>query len=214
MSALPYTELSRSELSTSGIYSITCTETGKVYVGSAVDLLRRWQHHFWSLSQGKHHNPHLQRSWSKRGPAAFSFSVIELCPTEKLEELEQTSCESIPIRLRFNIRPIAKSSRGMVYGPAARARMSAGQLGRIVRHDTRAKLAAANIGKRASPETKAKMSITRTGRTASDETRAKISAAARSRVYSSEARVKISERAKAWWGRKKIAKGSNLLDAV
>ena len=40
----------------SGIYKITNTSTGKVYVGSAANLIKRQRSHFSSLKSGSHKN--------------------------------------------------------------------------------------------------------------------------------------------------------------
>jgi len=61
-----------------GVYQIRCMPTGKIYVGSAVDLRERWEHHCRSLCRGDHHNIHLQNAWDKYGEENFEFSVLEL----------------------------------------------------------------------------------------------------------------------------------------
>jgi predicted GIY-YIG superfamily endonuclease len=38
----------------SGVYQIRCIPTGKVYVGSAVDLFKRWAQHHRTLRKGEH----------------------------------------------------------------------------------------------------------------------------------------------------------------
>jgi group I intron endonuclease len=51
----------------SGVYQILCKPTGKIYVGSAVNLRGRWLNHRSSLRCGKHPNIVLQRAWNKDG---------------------------------------------------------------------------------------------------------------------------------------------------
>src|SRR6266705_1935061 len=46
----------------SGIYQITCTANGKIYIGSAANLHRRQRIHYCELQQNKHYNPHLQNA--------------------------------------------------------------------------------------------------------------------------------------------------------
>jgi group I intron endonuclease len=62
----------------SGIYSITCLQTGKVYVGQAMDIESRWNAHYQTLIAGTHENNYLQRAWIKYGPDAFAFEIIEI----------------------------------------------------------------------------------------------------------------------------------------
>lgn len=43
----------------SGIYLITNTVNGKQYIGSAVNILRRWDEHRCRLNEWSHANEHL-----------------------------------------------------------------------------------------------------------------------------------------------------------
>lgn len=61
----------------SGIYQIRNTVNGKVYVGSAIKILKRWREHKTSLRKGVHHSKHLQKAWVKYGEECFVFEVIE-----------------------------------------------------------------------------------------------------------------------------------------
>lgn len=65
-----------------GIYKIKNKLNGKVYIGSSNDIKRRWSYHKWTLSKGKHHSKHLQRSYNKNGADSFSYKVIELVEKE------------------------------------------------------------------------------------------------------------------------------------
>ncbi|WP_417063869.1 GIY-YIG nuclease family protein [Kamptonema animale] len=48
--------------SLSGIYLIQNTLDSKVYVGSSIDIERRWCDHKNLLSRSKHHSKHLQNA--------------------------------------------------------------------------------------------------------------------------------------------------------
>lgn len=58
-----------------GVYSITCVNNRKVYIGQAVNIRRRWHSHKWYLRKGNHRNSHIQRAWNKYGESAFVFKV-------------------------------------------------------------------------------------------------------------------------------------------
>jgi group I intron endonuclease len=62
-----------------GIYKILNKRNNKIYVGSAVDIKKRWRDHKWHLIHNIHHNPHLQLSWNKYGIDSFEFSIILEC---------------------------------------------------------------------------------------------------------------------------------------
>ncbi|HEU5369275.1 MAG TPA: GIY-YIG nuclease family protein [Ktedonobacterales bacterium] len=73
----------------SGIYQIRCIPTGKIYIGSAVNLSARWGQHQWSLRKGKHKNIYLQNAWDRYGEANFEFSVLEYVDRANLLIAEQ-----------------------------------------------------------------------------------------------------------------------------
>ncbi|MBV8342197.1 MAG: GIY-YIG nuclease family protein [Gammaproteobacteria bacterium] len=97
----------------SGIYQIRCKRTGKIYIGSAVNLRVRWENHRRNLRSGTHHNPYLQHAWRLYGEIAFEFVVLELTAREALLEteqrwIEQTHC--IDPGVGFNIKLEATSA--------------------------------------------------------------------------------------------------------
>lgn len=61
----------------SGIYIIENLVNGKVYVGSSINIVRRWQDHISSLCRCKHYNKHLQYAWCQHGKDNFRFEIIE-----------------------------------------------------------------------------------------------------------------------------------------
>lgn len=69
------------------IYTITCIPNGKIYVGQAVNVRRRWHSHKWYLRKGDHRNGHLQRAWNKYGESSFVFAVAKTFPGLTGEEL-------------------------------------------------------------------------------------------------------------------------------
>jgi group I intron endonuclease len=61
----------------SGVYEIRHVESGKVYIGSSVNVRARWRQHRSDLRMGRHHSRRLQRSWNEHGASAFAFRVRE-----------------------------------------------------------------------------------------------------------------------------------------
>lgn len=72
-----------------GIYKITCTITGEVYIGQSTSISRRWATHKRELRQGIHYNKHMQRTYDRYGAETFVYEVLEQCPAKKLNEREQ-----------------------------------------------------------------------------------------------------------------------------
>lgn len=67
-----------------GVYKIQNKINNKIYIGSAVDIKKRWRDHKWYLKNNIHHNSHLQSSWNKYGANSFYFSIELECSIENL----------------------------------------------------------------------------------------------------------------------------------
>ncbi|NCX56371.1 MAG: hypothetical protein EBW87_04130, partial [Burkholderiaceae bacterium] len=61
----------------SGVYFIRNNITNKVYVGSSVDIYRRWATHKRELKANSHHCVKLQNSFLKHGESAFQYCLAE-----------------------------------------------------------------------------------------------------------------------------------------
>lgn len=73
----------------SGIYCIECLTTGKIYIGSSVDIKNRWHCHKSELNLGIHTNRHLQAEWIAYGESEFAFSIVEECDRDNIIDREQ-----------------------------------------------------------------------------------------------------------------------------
>ena len=74
----------------SGVYCIRNKSDGRVYIGSGVDIRRRFSEHKTKLNQGKSDNSSLQLAWNKHGASEFEFLVLELVGNvTELDEREQ-----------------------------------------------------------------------------------------------------------------------------
>lgn len=71
-----------------GIYKITNTENGKIYIGQSINISHRQSCHFFDLKNNRHKNCHLQRAYNLN-PNAFRFEVICTCKEEELNDLEK-----------------------------------------------------------------------------------------------------------------------------
>jgi group I intron endonuclease len=112
---------------TSGIYKIVCLPTGKVYVGSAMNLQQRWREHRTRLALGKHENAYLQNAWNKYGATAFEFVIIEEILIPFLIEREQYWIDKLCCydrRKGYNLSPTAGSCLGMKHSEERRRNSS------------------------------------------------------------------------------------------
>lgn len=72
-----------------GVYVITNINNNKLYIGSSVDIHRRWKQHKRDLMNNKHHSSHLQSAYNKYGSNVFKYQILELCNEEDLYSVEQ-----------------------------------------------------------------------------------------------------------------------------
>ena len=112
----------------SGIYEILNTVNGKRYVGSSVNMGKRWGHHRNGLDSQRHNNQKLQRAWNKYGAGAFRFLPILTCARSMLHFYEQQLLDKV--KPEYNIAVRADSpSAGIALSSAHKAAISARQLG-------------------------------------------------------------------------------------
>lgn len=189
----------------SGIYAIRNNTNGKIYVGSAVDLKRRFKEHKTMLNAGKHHSEKLQRAWNKYGADAFDFDVIEQIEDKTwlilLEQFWITELRSV--ERGYNVCPNAGSILGVKRGQETLSKMSAWQKG-ISRgpmpEEQKRKISEANKGKKHSKESRAKMSESMRGLKKSDDHRRKLAEANKGNRHTEETKRKIGDY---WLGRKR-----------
>ena len=77
---------------TSGIYTITNTFNGKIYVGYSKNLRKRKNEHLSALRNNRHDNLLLQRVWNKYGQDSLLFEILEECEERFLVSLEHYWC--------------------------------------------------------------------------------------------------------------------------
>ena len=191
----------------SGIYKITNTTNGKVYVGSAVNFNNRWKEHLRELRKEKHHSSALQNAWNKYGEDNFEFSIIEECERTRKVLLgrEQYWIDTLDsVANGYNIAKTAGSQLGMKQSPEAIAARVEKNTGKKRTPETRAlmsevqsnrspewctNIAKAHIGKKHSEETRKAISEAMTGRKLSEEHVEKL----RGRKCTPEQRAKMRE---------------------
>lgn len=72
-----------------GIYIIKNEINGKIYVGSSINIERRYKLHKTLLNKNKHHSSKLQRAYNKYGKDKFFYEIIQYCNKEVLIKNEQ-----------------------------------------------------------------------------------------------------------------------------
>jgi group I intron endonuclease len=161
----------------SGVYIIAHPETGRCYVGSSIDVARRWKRHDYELRNNKHHSRKLQSVCSER----LEYSLVEIAEKENLTEAEQRWMERLDsVKNGFNVCPTAGTPSTLPKTDEHKARIGAAHRGRKRSDDAKARMSAAMKGKKRTPttaETAAKISAAKKGRPMAEETKARLSAA-------------------------------------
>jgi group I intron endonuclease len=73
----------------SGIYSIVNILNNKIYIGSSINIKKRWASHKRKLRSNSHPNKKLQSAWNKYSEESFIFNIIEHSNIEILLIREQ-----------------------------------------------------------------------------------------------------------------------------
>lgn len=132
---------------TSGIYRITCTTTGKFYIGSSSNLQHRWTQHLYNFRNNIHGNPHMQNAFNKHGEKSFIFEVVELTlPAFQLEREQHWLDKLKPFNQKgFNINRTASKPS---FSPETRERIRLAKLGHEVSPEARVKISVSKTGKK------------------------------------------------------------------
>lgn len=167
----------------SGIYAIV-SPSGKRYVGSAVNISRRWTEHQRRLQDGTHDNRTLQNSYNKYG-SALVYTVLELCEgsREVLLSREQHYIDTTPPESLYNQCLQAGSVQGLKHTAATRTYLRNLHTGRKHTKEARANMAKAAKGRLRTAKHNANLGASNRGRQRSAESKARMSAARNTSGY-------------------------------
>jgi group I intron endonuclease len=140
----------------SGIYKIINKINNKIYIGSALSINIRWQHHISELKYNRHPNRYLQRAWNKYGSENFKFEIIEIVNTEKDCIIREQFYLDTLLKANINDKTFNKLGYNII-------RIAGSNLGRKSTNETKQKISKSLIGHKRNK-----------GRIQSEETKIKI----------------------------------------
>jgi len=165
----------------SGVYEIRNIVNGHRYIGSSVNIYKRWREHEKSLLNNKHHSIYLQRAYNLYGKESMSFSIIEECCSDNLIKIEQFYMDTS--HPEYNIYPIAGSSLGVKQSDETKRKVSAAGKGRVFTEEHKQKISLSNKGKIVSEQTRKKIGEKSKGRFFSKASREKMSMSGKMREH-------------------------------
>lgn len=131
----------------SGVYVIRNVVNGKVYVGSSIDVQKRYREHFGALRRGDHRCEGLQRAWQKYSSDVFIFEVAEFCDVEDLivrEQLWIDNLKAADSRFGYNSRAVAESNYGTHRSEETKRKIGDAHRGKLVKQQQRDLVSAYN----------------------------------------------------------------------
>ena len=161
--------------SVQGVYHILNLVNGKVYIGSSVNINRRFYSHKWELNNNSHVNCHLQNAWNKYGEHNFEFKIIEKVDGSyddllKAEQKWIDYFESYNRDKGYNISKYASGSGGYEVSDETKEKLRIAATGRHLSEETKKKLSEQRkgelnnfYGKHHTEEAKQKMSESKIG---------------------------------------------------
>lgn len=145
----------------SGIYIIKNKINNKIYVGSSINISKRWNEHMNHLEGNNHANQYLQRSWNQNGKDCFEFLIAEECDIENLLLVEQKwldTTKSYEPENGYNICRYAGNTLGKTHTEEAKKKISENHHDVSGENNPMFGIPSPNTGKKHSEETKMKMS--------------------------------------------------------
>ena len=191
----------------SGIYKIANKVTGDFYIGSAINIDRRFSQHKSDLKKQRHRNQILQRTNDKYGFDNLSFEVIELI-NDKNSLISREQFYIDTLNPKYNIRKIANSNLGLKWSAETKYKLSKARLGKKLSEETKRKMSESKkgnkcglgnknfLGKKHSEETKRKLSEFNKGKKLSKETKRKISESKKGVIFSETHKSNLSRASK------------------
>ncbi|HXP51537.1 MAG TPA: GIY-YIG nuclease family protein, partial [Bacteroidia bacterium] len=82
-------------INNAGIYKITYVNDRTFYIGSSLNIRKRWKEHENDFKAQRHGNKRLQNIFNKYGMNVFKFEVVAVLPKDKslLWETEQRAID-------------------------------------------------------------------------------------------------------------------------
>lgn len=129
---------------TCGVYRFLF-ESGDVYIGSSVDIVRRCREHCRDLYRGIHSNYKLQHAWDLSRDGSIRIETIEECPEDIRLNREQFYLDQVETSKRLNL---AQQVNAPVWSTESRSKLAETRRGTKHSQETREKMSQSHMGSR------------------------------------------------------------------
>lgn len=152
----------------SGVYCWTNKITGKKYVGSSVDLKRRFYNYYsigYLLRETTNNNSYIYRALLKYGYTNFSIEILEYCDPENCVQRENYYLNLL--KPKYNVLSVAGSNLGFKHSEETKAKFALRKSSEEARRrmsEAKKGINNPNFGKTHSEETKALIRAARLGK--------------------------------------------------
>jgi group I intron endonuclease len=127
-----------------GIYQIRNIINNKVYIGSSVNINKRFREHEIGLEKGIHYNKHLQRSWNEYKKDNFLFEILEKVKDKNLllerEQYWMNIKDSSNIENGYNLSPTAGNTLGYKHTEETKKKIGKIHKGKVLSQETKQKM--------------------------------------------------------------------------
>jgi group I intron endonuclease len=192
----------------SGVYFLECITESRYYIGSSVDIEKRWKEHVRELNAQRHHSIELQKVWNEYGQEDFCFGILAIVS----DETDRLMTEQIWIDFTDATNPIFGLNRSANAADAIagvpRTQEHNDKIGRAhlgMKRSLEARMnmsAASRLGP--NPERMRALNLSRRGQPLSEEHRNKLSGIHKGRPKSEAHRKAMSEAQLRRWGTTKV----------
>jgi group I intron endonuclease len=181
-----------------GIYKLTCTDNGKLYVGKSINIERRLKQH--KASKGK---CYLQNAIVKHGWDSFTIEILEvfedfnkLKDNNTLLEIESyyiSLFDSTDANKGYNRCEYSNDVTGIPLSEEHKEKLRQANLGKSFTQERIENIRQAHIGIPLSDKHKESIRLGHVGTTLSDETKRKIGEAHSGKILSEEHKEKLRQ---------------------
>ena len=148
----------------SGVYKIESKKKSyRVYIGSSINIFKRWHDHLFALRNNKHYSKKLQRHFNKYGENDLIFSILLGCEKEDLIKIEQYFIDAY--NPYFNSCPTAGNQLGVKASPETILKLKISHTGIKDSEETKRRKSEAGKKKVFTPEHRANLSKANIGKT-------------------------------------------------